>query len=134
MKLPNGQDLNIKNIHKYSVNWDGKSRSKFQSDVKQFLKPYWKNHIVFEELPIPHTKLTFDLFNYNLGVALEVQGAQHLSYNKFFHGNTRVKFLQQLKRDDYKLQFCEKNSIVFVEIYPKDILSKELFRSFGVEL
>lgn len=129
-----GKECVIRRPEDYAIKWDGKCRSQFQFDVKQFLKKYWKNHMVFEEFPIPHTRMTLDIFNWTEKVAVEVQGQQHLSYNKFFHGPHRLKYLQQLKRDGSKLEFCEKHEIVLVEIYPKDILSEKLFESFGVTL
>jgi hypothetical protein len=45
-----------------------------------------------------------------------------------------AKYLEQLKRDDKKLRFCELNGIQLVEIYPKDVVSVDLFEEFGVIL
>ena len=36
----------------YLIDWEGPSKSKFQTRAKHFLKKYWKNHVVFEEFPI----------------------------------------------------------------------------------
>ena len=55
----------------------------------------------------------------NKKIAIEVQGSQHTKYVEFFHGN-RFQYLQQLKRDEKKLKFCEANDIALIEIYPKD--------------
>ena len=123
----------LKNAKKYLIKWRGKSRSKFQSSVKEFLHPYWKDDIVFEEFKIVGTRMTFDLYNANKKIAIEVQGAQHTTYVKFFHGS-RLKYLQQLKRDDKKFRFCEINDIKLVEIYPNDLVDVDLFLSFGVIL
>lgn len=123
----------LKNAKKYLIKWRGKSRSKFQSSVKEFLHPYWKDDIVFEEFKIVGTRMTFDLYNANKKIAIEVQGAQHTKYVKFFHGS-RLKYLQQLKRDDKKFRFCEINDIKLVEIYPNDLVDVDLFLSFGVIL
>jgi len=136
MKLvsPSGKTLVVQNPERFRVDWDKKSRSIFQFKVKQFLKRYWKNHIVFEEFPVPRTRLSLDFFNISMNVAIEVQGAQHKSYNKFFHGNTRLKYLSQLKRDQNKFDFCQDFDIVLVEIYSLDELTKEFFESQGVIL
>ena len=123
----------LKNAKKYLIKWRGKSRSKFQSSVKEFLYPYWKDDIVFEEFKIVGTRMTFDLYNANKKIAIEVQGIQHTKYVKFFHGS-RLRYLQQLKRDDKKLRFCEINDIKLVEIYPSDLVDVDLFLSFGVIL
>lgn len=77
--------------------------------------------------------MSFDFYNANKKIAVEVQGAQHTKYVKFFHGS-RFKYLEQLKRDDKKFRFCEINDIKLIEIYPQDVVSIELFESFGVIL
>lgn len=132
---PNGKIKVLRNIRKYEIDWDGKSLSKFQFEVKQFLKEYWVNHIVYEELPVVGTRMSIDLFNASKRIAVEVQGAFHSQYNKHFHNNNRFNFLNQIKRDVKKAEWCELNNIILVEIYPKDMpLTKELFNSFGAHL
>jgi hypothetical protein len=129
----NGSPSFLKNSKKYAINWEVDSRSKFQTTVKNFLKLYWQNDKVFEEMRVVGTALSLDFYNYNKKVAVEVQGLQHTQYVKFFHRN-KLQYLKQLKRDDKKLKFCEVNEIVLIEIYPKDVLNRELFLNFGVEL
>jgi hypothetical protein len=130
-----GRDCRIRKLHTYVIDWDGKSRSKFQFGVKQFLKKYWGGDIVFEEFPVPGTRLTVDLFNSSKRIVVEVQGGQHSEYTPHFHGKDhRLKFLQQLRRDGDKMKFCEINKLAFVEIYPDDELSEELFKKQGVDL
>ena len=132
-KTLDNKERTIKNVRNYIIDWEGKSRSKFQFSVKKFLQPYWKGDVVFEELKIVGTRLSLDFYNANKKVAIEVQGQQHFKFVKFFHGS-RVNFLSQIKRDVKKIDFCEMNSINLVEIYPKDELSVELFKNFGVHL
>jgi hypothetical protein len=132
-KTLDGKEKTLKNIKNCIIDWDGKSRSKFQFTVKQFLMPYWKGDVVFEELKIVGTRLSLDFYNANKKVAIEVQGQQHFKYVPFFH-NTRGSYLKQIKRDVKKSDFCEINKIHLVEIYPTDSLSKELFEKFGVYL
>jgi len=132
-KTLDGKERTLKNIKNCIIDWDAKSRSKFQFSVKQFLKTYWKGDVVFEELRIVGTRLSLDLYNANKKVAIEVQGEQHFKYVPFFH-NTRGSYLKQIKRDVKKNEFCEINGIHLVEIYPNDFLSKELFEKFGVYL
>lgn len=132
-KTLSGSTAELKNARKYLVKWEAESRSKFQFSVKEFLFPYWRTDIVFEEFRIVGTRLSFDLYNANKKIAIEVQGAQHTKYVKFFHGN-RMKYLDQLKRDDKKFRFCEINEIKLVEIYPNDKINIDLFESFGVVL
>lgn len=132
-KTLSGSTAELKNARKYLVKWEAESRSKFQFSVKEFLFSYWRTDIVFEEFRIVGTRLSFDLYNANKKIAIEVQGAQHTKYVKFFHGN-RMKYLDQLKRDDKKFRFCEINEIKLVEIYPNDKINIDLFESFGVVL
>lgn len=132
-KTLNGKIRTVRNVREYLIDWDGKCRSKFQSSVKAFLRRYWECDVVFEELKVVGTRLSLDIYNANKKIAVEVQGQQHLSYVPFFHGN-RMGYLDQLKRDEKKLEFCNLNGITLVEIYPKDEISKDIFLRFGIEL
>ena len=118
---------------KYLIDWSKSSRSKLQFETKQFLQSYWKNHVVFEEFPMVGTKMTFDFYNANKKVAVEVQGDQHTKYVPFFHGR-RSNFASQLRRDEKKLQFCKLNGIKLVEIYSDDLLTTDIFQNQGVYL
>lgn len=124
----------IKKSKKYLIDWNSPSRSKIQYNTKQFLKTYWERHIVFEEFPVAGTKLSLDFYNANKKIAIEVQGRQHTEYVPFFHGKNKINYLNQLKRDQDKLRFCEVNDIQLIEVYEGDELSEKLFESFGVIL
>lgn len=130
---PLGRPRNLKSAKKYLINWEADSRSKFQNRVKNFLKPYWKNDIVFEEFRIVGTKLSLDFYNANKKVAVEVQGDQHIKYVKHFHKN-KLKYLDQLKRDDKKLDFCNFNGIKLVEVYSTDVINASLFEDQDIFL
>lgn len=101
-----GKLRTLKRARKCLINWKKDSRSKFQKAVKDFLFPYWKDDIVFEEMPIVGSRLSLDFYNANKKVAIEVQGQQHTTYVKYFHGN-RLKYLDQLKRDQKSWTFAE---------------------------
>ena len=128
-----GKEKRLPYANRYLINWASNSRSIFQTDVKTFLHYYWKNDVVYEEMPIVSSRLTIDLYNHTKKVAVEVQGHQHIKYVKFFHGN-RKNFLEQLKRDKMKEDFAKINGIKLVLIYPEDDLSPTLFEDFGVSL
>jgi very-short-patch-repair endonuclease len=121
-----GRERNLKNAKKYLINWDKPSRSKFQTRVKDFLRSYWQHDVVFEEFRVVGTRLTLDFYNANKKIAVEVQGAQHTKYVKFFHKN-KFKYSDQLKRDEKKFQFCEANKIKLAEVYPQDKITASLF-------
>ena len=55
--------LQKKNVRSYLIDWDGKSRSKIQFSVKQFLKTFWKTQMVYEEFPVYGTKMKVDILN-----------------------------------------------------------------------
>ena len=75
-----GKDKSLKNASKYLIDWRKKTRSKFQDEVKKFLKPYWSEDIVFEELRLVDTRMTFDFYNANKKIAIEVES--HSCINK----------------------------------------------------
>jgi len=133
-KTLTGSTRTVKKAKNYLIDWDGKSRSKIQYNAKQFLKKYWSNHIVFEEFPVAGTRLSLDFYNANKKIAIEVQGRQHTKYVPFFHGKNKINYINQLKRDQDKLKFCELNDIQLVEIYDGDDVTEKLFKSFGVIL
>lgn len=133
-KTLSGSTRRISNLKKHLIRWDKNSRSKFQLKVKNFLEPYWSNHVVFEEFPIPGTKLSLDFYNANKKIAIEVQGAQHTSYVPFFHGNYKNNYLNQLNRDNQKLEFCQLNDLTLVEIFPDDKICVDLFKKLNINL
>jgi|GEM_PF-480840 hypothetical protein len=118
----NGKLVN-KNVRNYLVDWQGKSRSKLQFKFKEFFYPYWKNHIVYEEFPVYGSMLKVDLLNATKKIAVEIQGNQHESFNKFFHDNSRLKYLQSIKRDVKKVKWLEMNEFKFLELYEDDLKS-----------
>lgn len=129
-----GSKKRVSKAKKYLIDWNSESRSKFQKQVKDFVKEYWMNDVVFEEFPLAGSRLSFDFYNSNKKVAIEVQGGQHLKYTPHFHGKSKSNWLGQIRRDNDKEKFCKINGIKLVEIYPKDKLSVDLFESFGVIL
>lgn len=128
--------VKYKNIQKNKVDWDAACRSKFQKTVKDFFFQFWRDDLCFEEMPLVGTRLKLDLANYTKKIAVEVQGEQHIKFNKFFHA-TRNGFRRQLERDDKKGQWCEINNYRLIEIFPKDLpnLSRDwIFSEFGIYL
>ena len=128
-----GKQRNLKNAKKYLIDWHKPSRSKFQTKVKKFLFEYWQNDIVFEEFRVVGTRLTLDFYNANKKIAVEVQGAQHTKYVKFFHKN-HFKYSDQLKRDEKKIDFCQANGIKLEEVYPQDEIKASLFKNQDIYL
>jgi very-short-patch-repair endonuclease len=127
-----GRQHKIKNSTKYLINWDKACRSKIQKKIKDLLYNHWAADIVFEELPVAGTRMTLDFYNASRRIAVEVDGNQHYKFNKFFHSNSRQKFLAQLQRDDKKEYFCEINNIKLARVLESDKLSEELLKSLDI--
>ena len=116
-KTLTGLERRIKKPNKYLIDWETKSKSKIQFKTKRYLHKYWGSHIVFEEFPVAGTRLTFDFFNASEKIAVEVQGQQHTKYTPFFHGKYKINYIDQLRRDKQKYDFCKINGIKLVEVY-----------------
>jgi len=105
-----------KNVSKYKIKWSKPSRSKLQFKVKQFLKPFWRHQICFEEFPVYGSKMSVDLINFTKKIAIEVNGPQHKEFNKFFHNNSKANYLNSIRRDWEKTEWLEKNGFSLIEI------------------
>jgi len=131
MKLYNiyGRVIN-KNVFKYLIKWDAKSKSNLQRKTKQFLKDYWQNHVVYEEFPVFGSRMKVDFLNATKKIAVEVHGPQHSEFNKFFHNDSRLNYLKSIKRDVKKEEWLALNKYTFVEIYHDEVddLSVEFFK------
>ena len=128
--------LVYKNVSSKKIKWNSKSRSKLQKSVKLFLKPYWKNHIVYEEFPVYGTRLSVDILNATKKIAIEVNGRQHSNFVEFFHGS-RNGYLRSIKRDVKKAEWLEKNNFTLLEIDREDAdqLSLEYIQeTFGISI
>ena len=138
MKLYNikGKLVN-KSVTKYRINWDASCRSNFQYEVKQFFKKFWYGQICYEEFPVYGTRMKVDLINMTKRIAVEVQGAQHESFNKFFHNNSRANYLKSITRDHDKIVWLENNNFKILEIFETDLASlskKYIFDKFEVSI
>jgi len=124
----------VPKVRNYLIDWEESSRSKFQFQAKQFFKDYWKNHVVFEEFPVAGTKLSLDFYNATKKIAIEVQGAQHRKYVPHFHGKNKANYLDQVRRDHQKANFCKINDINLIEIYEESELNEEFFSKLNIIL
>ncbi len=113
--------LQKKNVSKYLINWNKKSRSKVQFKTKKFLQPFWKGQVVYEEFPVYGSRMTVDILNATKKLAIEVQGKQHSEFNKFFHKNSRLKYLEGIKRDIKKAEWLENNGFILLEIEEDEV-------------
>ena len=129
--------LQNRNVSKFLIDWDKKSRSKVQFAVKSFLFPFWKAHVVYEEFPVFGSRMKVDIMNFTKKIAIEVQGAQHNNFNAFFHKNSRANYLESIKRDVKKAEWLERNAFHLIEINENEAYNctKEWFeKKFKVSL
>jgi hypothetical protein len=110
----------FKNVSSKIIDWNSKSKSLFQREVKQLLRSFWDLDIVYEEFPVFGTRYSLDFYNATRNIAVEVQGGQHTQYNPFFHNNNRENFRHQLRIDESKRSFCELNNIKLIEIFEEE--------------
>lgn len=117
---------------KYSIKWNSPSLSIFQFKVKTFLKQFWFNDMVGEEVLIPQTKLRVDIINFTKRVAVECNGEFHVKHTPYFQ-KTEEDFQKQVFRDVYKEHLLEKNGFHVIEIYEKNLpLTEKWFtKTFG---
>jgi very-short-patch-repair endonuclease len=62
-----------------------------------------------------------DFINISRKIAIEVNGDQHSSFNKFFHNNSRLNYLNSIKRDYKKSVWLEKNGFQLLELETSDL-------------
>ena len=62
-----------------------------------------------------------EIINFTKKIAIEVNGGQHYNYNKFFHANSRVNYLNSIKRDWQKTEWLEMNNFKLIELIESDI-------------
>lgn len=129
--------LKKRSVAKYLIDWKGDSLSKMQFTVKQFLKPFWVAHVVYEEFPVFGTRMKVDILNMTKRIAVEVNGDQHHTFSKFFHDNSRVKYAQSIARDYKKAKWLELNDFELIEIQTEDmkkLSEKYIKETFGIEI
>ena len=119
LKNINGREVN-KTVTNYIIDWDKKSKSQFQFNVKQFLRPLWCHQICFEEFPVYGTLQRVDFLNATKKIAIEVNGRQHTEYVEHFHKN-KANYLKSIKRDWIKTEWLESNDYQLIEIEQKDM-------------
>lgn len=89
--------------------------SKGEKKCREFLefitkKPFEKVRPPFLINPVTQRPLELDMYNEELRLAIEYNGAQHYQYNQMMHGN-RDSFHNQKYRDLIKKQLCEQYNI-----------------------
>ncbi len=100
--------------------------SKIADDTYVLLKTTFPHNLIDKEhyVNFKGHKLYFDFYVKDLGILIECQGRQHDGYVQHFHGD-RAGFIASKKRDNLKIEYCEKEKYVFVTINDGEQLTKE---------
>lgn len=99
--------------------------SKGHEKARIILKEIFTNDTIYEEVTLRGTKrfnkgdLYADFFIPAHRVLVEVHGDQHYEQNGFFH-DSKLDFIEGQKRDRRKIEWCELNSITYIELPCKE--------------
>ena len=81
-----------------------------------FSKPFIKIRPTMLKNKVTGYNLELDIYNEELGLAIEYNGKQHYKYTPFFHKNYE-HFLNQKYRDEIKRMLCQQNGIKLIEVH-----------------
>jgi len=124
----NGRQYNVK-LDNYIIRADDSTKkSQYHLKTRELLHQMFAGYSILEEVKLPgsrkpHLKsvLFLDFFIPNLMIGVEVHGKQHYEYVPYFH-KTKAKYIQAIKRDSLKEEWCELNNINLIVLkYSDDI-------------
>lgn len=98
-----------------------KSHSKKEEKCRRILekiyfKPFPSVRPDFLKNPATGKNLEIDCYNDKLKIGLEYDGAQHASYNPFFHRKGPIEFTYQAKKDEFKTKTCKDRGICLIRV------------------
>lgn len=94
------------------------NRSSLHLRAREVLKQTYPTIQILEEVPSPIKRSEtyyIDFYIPMLKTAIEVHGEQHYKFVRFYHNN-QLGFLKSQKRDREKREWCETNSIRYIEL------------------
>jgi hypothetical protein len=111
-----------------AVEWGkGKKPSKGEARCKEIVHKIWPNHKFITvrppwlRNPKPRGRnLELDMYNEELGIAVERHGEQHYMYVPHFHRGGYSDFIAQVERDNIKLDLCDKVGVWVITV-PYDV-------------
>lgn len=115
--------------YKWNIkNYGGKhrNRSLLHCNAAVIIKRQYPTVIILEEVPICVARgktLFLDFYIPLHKIAVEVHGKQHYEYTPYFHNN-KFAFLNSLKNDRKKQEWCSLNGIDLVIFSYKDNLDE----------
>jgi hypothetical protein len=111
-----GKEYKLSLTGKVVVN-DNRARSAGHLIARKLLNELFPFDPPYEEVTIPGcgAPLYLDFLLPARRLAVEVQGSQHRKPSKFFQGG-QAGFLKQQARDKKKIEWCELNGLILVEL------------------
>jgi hypothetical protein len=119
--------MNIVNLDGDIVSWSltghiSKGRIQHKSSyhllARELLVELHPTLQILEEVSIPLKKgetLFLDFYLPLLKTCIEVHGEQHYKFIPYYHGNI-MNFLKSQKKDKQKKEWCENNSIKYIDL------------------
>ena len=111
----------IFNPAKNSRDCEDENRSSLHLKAREILKKNFPYSTIYEEVTLVGCKgasgaaLTADFYIPDIGLIVEVHGAQHYKYNKFFF-SSKEEFQRAQRNDEVKKSWAELNEFVFIEL------------------
>lgn len=111
----------IFNPAKNSRDCEDENRSSLHLKAREILKKNFPYSTIYEEVTlvgckgVNNTVLTADFYIPDIGLIVEVHGAQHYKYNKFFF-KSEADFVSAKANDEVKKNWAELNEFVFIEL------------------
>lgn len=94
------------------------NKSSHHVTARKLLHEMFPTSQILEEVSIPlrsKETLYLDFYIPLLKKCIEVHGEQHYKFIPFYH-TTKLNFLKAKKRDNEKREWCEQNSITYIEL------------------
>lgn len=94
------------------------SKSSYHLQARNLLSSLYPTLQILEEVGIPVKKgqtLYLDFYLPLIKWCVEVHGEQHYKFVPYYHGNM-MSFLKSQKKDKEKKEWCELNSIKYIEL------------------
>lgn len=129
----NGIQYDLSKIQKKGKRVPKKHETECRRIVEDIFKiPFSAVRPNFLKNPKTGKNLELDMYNHNIKLAVEYQGAQHRTYTPFFH-KSYGDFLGQVERDNYKKRRCSEEGIDLICV-PDTIPYQELGQYITGEL
>lgn len=94
------------------------AKSSLHLRARKLLSEIFPTMQILEEVPIQLRKsetLYLDFYCPLIKTCIEVHGEQHYKFVAHYH-NTRLGFMRHQKRDREKIEWCNTNNIIYIEL------------------